>query len=335
MVGIVLDTNILNSGSKDFTQVQFVSKLEDITREIESNDFYSEVIILLPQIVIDELYEHQLASYYEVVTALRGLKLPDVELTIKKDYEKFLSLRFNESISKLNAGGVRCEILPYPPETTLSSIIQRAIKKRPPFEGIGKQSDKGFKDVILWEALLHYKKNNALHNMILVSHDKQLCKEDLAQEFKEKFRDTVYQINDCQQLYEILARLFKKEYHQTFGEQIKQRLLHLINEDLLSDILCGTELDLYDERFRLTRVDLQKISISNIDDTMNQRGRIMFEVLCQIEIGLITRQEENLTDEGACKIEVEYSFDKDSFYLYSLRNNDWGLDIAFDDTCIL
>lgn len=329
MVGIVLDTNVLNSGSRDFTQVQFVSKLEDITREIESNDFYSEVLILLPQIVIDELFEHQLASYHASVDSLRGLKLPGMEWEIKENYEDFLLLRYKEAIKNLNAGGVRCEILPYPPEKALLPIIQRAIKKKPPFEGGGKQSDKGFKDVILWESLVHYKRNNALHEIILVSKDKQLCQEELAKEFCAEFRDTLHQVNDSSQLYEELAQIFDKEYHQTFGERIKQRLLVVVNEDFLNNILRGKYIEVYDERFRLEEVELKGASISNIEDTITSEKRIIFEVLCDLTIGLTTSSEEYLTDEGYCKIEIKYSFEKDDFNLCNLRSDDWGLDIAF------
>ena len=48
------------------------------------------------------------------------------------------------------------ETLPYPKDNVLSQIINRAIEKRPPFEGKDKRSDKGFKDVISWESILNY-----------------------------------------------------------------------------------------------------------------------------------------------------------------------------------
>lgn len=329
MVGIVLDTNVLNSGSRDFTQAQFVSKLEDITREIESNDFYSEVVILLPQIVIDELFEHQISSYYGAVEGLCGLKIPDAEFVIKENYEEFLSLRFKESLANLNSGGVRCEILPYPPEATLVPIIQRAVKKKPPFEGVGKQSDKGFKDVLLWETLLDYKRNNAHCKIILVSHDKQLIRVELAQEFQAEFNDILYQFSDTLQLYQELAKLCEQEYHQTFGESVKQRLIDWMTDDMMGEILIGEELELWEGRFKIVSVKLQKVSILDIEDAISKERKMVFDVLCPMEIGVTSQQEEYLTDEGCCKIGIEYSFDKDGFDLRNLRSEDWGLDITF------
>ena len=48
MISVVLDTNLLKSGSTDFTVVHFVNKLNDIIGEIESNDLYDKVQILIP-----------------------------------------------------------------------------------------------------------------------------------------------------------------------------------------------------------------------------------------------------------------------------------------------
>ena len=74
MIDIVLDTNLLKSGSTDFTIVQFITKVNDILDVIESNDWYEKVSVLIPQIVIDELFEHQKKAYYDKFASIKSCK---------------------------------------------------------------------------------------------------------------------------------------------------------------------------------------------------------------------------------------------------------------------
>lgn len=56
---------------------------------------------------------------------------------------------------------------------SLQNIIKRSLERRAPFEGgKGQKSDKGFKDVILWESNI---KDNKLDTILLFSADKRIC----------------------------------------------------------------------------------------------------------------------------------------------------------------
>ena len=90
MISVVLDTNLLKSGSTDFTVVHFVNKLNDIIGEIESNDLYDKVQILIPQIVIDELYEHQKKAYLDKYSSIKSCKFHTFDIIPHPNYEQWL-----------------------------------------------------------------------------------------------------------------------------------------------------------------------------------------------------------------------------------------------------
>lgn len=56
-------------------------------------------------------------------------------------------------------------------EEVLSTVIDRANKRIPPFSSAKDSSDKGFKDCLLWISLLEYFKNNGESQVVFVSDD--------------------------------------------------------------------------------------------------------------------------------------------------------------------
>ena len=63
MIDVFIDTNILNSRNEQLDKALFVEKLKEIIGEIEINDIYTEIKILLPRMVLNELYQQQLEMY--------------------------------------------------------------------------------------------------------------------------------------------------------------------------------------------------------------------------------------------------------------------------------
>lgn len=63
MINIFIDTNILFSKNEKLDEVGFLQKLQEIIDDIEVNDIYTEVKILLPRMVINELFQQQLDIY--------------------------------------------------------------------------------------------------------------------------------------------------------------------------------------------------------------------------------------------------------------------------------
>lgn len=74
-------------------------------------------------------------------------------------------------------------------EGTLSTIIDRANKRLPPFSAAKDASDKGFKDCLLWLSMLSYFKANGETEILFLTDDKSAFRNN-AEMLEEEFRDT-------------------------------------------------------------------------------------------------------------------------------------------------
>lgn len=64
-------------------------------------------------------------------------------------------------------------VLPLPSNQRFPAIMERAFRKKPPFKGGEGESDKGFKDTILWESILEYPyEQERIGRVILITENK-------------------------------------------------------------------------------------------------------------------------------------------------------------------
>ena len=81
-----------------------------------------------------------------------------------------------------------------------SKILGRCVNKEKPFSG---ESDKGFKDVVLWESIIEYAENNANNEkFILITNNSKDFIKNLEQEFKDRTGKEIiiyYKIKDFQE----------------------------------------------------------------------------------------------------------------------------------------
>lgn len=236
MICVFLDSNILHSKSTDFTKARFAEKLEELIGEIEVNDLYTYVKLVIPQLVISELRRQQIDDCSEVVRTLRKIKVTNQVIELPQDYEKICDLIFDETLDRLHDGTVKVDVAPYPPNEVLQGLIQRAISKDPPFEGKEKESDKGFKDALIWESLLDYKRLNPKNILVLYSRDTRITDTFLAKEYTSLFNETIHMIyrsdsNSHRQLLDKLRELSDiEEDRATFAQQLRDRLISIIQE---------------------------------------------------------------------------------------------------------
>ncbi|MBY7024000.1 MULTISPECIES: PIN domain-containing protein [Clostridium] len=149
---IIIDTNSLFVKKyRDFTRIEFLDNVQSLIDDIDLLN-QSGISIVLPQIVIDELVKQQVEEYDRVIKGIGNIKLPFVDINKKTDYKDYIERKLDEEMNKLKKNGkLNFKVITYPKNDALQAIIKRSIEKRPPFEGKDKISDKGFKDVILWE----------------------------------------------------------------------------------------------------------------------------------------------------------------------------------------
>ena len=324
MIGIVIDTNIINSGSNNFMIAQFSSKLDDIIRALESTDNYQDIKILLPQIVVQELYQHQLSNYQKRVDALKSLKMPGLDYTQENDYPAILTRSFDETIANLTSRTLQTEIIDYPKDSALPNIIKRALLKQAPFEGEDKVSDKGFKDVILWESVLEYKRQHHNDTLILFTSDIRLCCSSLENEYQTLFHDNIYLLqqiknNDYSILYDKVSTLLesKTTNQRNFDEENKQRLLELLNTDNISYLFEDLPIEADEGTLICSHINLGNKSIVNITD-MPDENKIIYIVNIEVFVDAKDEEEGYYYWEDSAELTIDYYFEDDAFYLQQL-----------------
>ena len=239
MIDVFIDTNILHSRNEQLDKALFVEKLKEIIGEIEINDIYTEIKILLPRMVLNELYQQQLEMFDDLNKRLENVSMPNMQYDRVFNYGEYLETTFKKAITELKQGIVAVEVVDFPASDRLNSIISRAIKKEPPFEGKEKHSDKGFKDVLIWESIKEYKEKHINDTIVFYCNDNLLASNALRKEFKEDFRDEIY-IEQKNALMKRLTTLCNKnETEKTFSSQLNERIENCLshNNEILYDLL--------------------------------------------------------------------------------------------------
>lgn len=157
MIYIVFDTNMLyNSDTKydDFSFNKNINLFIDFLKDEELTDKCS---ILIPKVVIDELKQQQKEHFCEDYKKLQDLlsrqgDLCNVVWNIDIDkYDSYIESKIENYIVQK-----KIEIIDVCSEKAFKGILEKALKKNPPFEGVEKKSDKGFKDAVIWHSLIEY-----------------------------------------------------------------------------------------------------------------------------------------------------------------------------------
>ncbi|MGM0316473.1 MULTISPECIES: PIN domain-containing protein [unclassified Enterococcus] len=204
---IVFDTNKLYNSFDNggYSEIGLNSIFKNVVDEIEKLNLTNTVEILLPEFVLEELKKQYIDKFYNNLKAdidrIKNKKYPILSLKIDGQENLDVKLEQIESIADdkfkkykktLKKYSVNIEMISVSENTeTFRRIIQRAFEKNPPFgnpNGKG-DSDKGFKDVLIWESAIEYKKKNSEVTIVIYSGDGILKHEYLEKEYKLIFND--------------------------------------------------------------------------------------------------------------------------------------------------
>ena len=334
MICVFLDTNILHSKSTDFTKARFAEKLEELIGEIEVNDLYAYVKLVIPQLVISELRKQQIDDCSDTVKDLRKTKVTSQVIELPQNYEETCDKVFNDTLDGLRNGTVKVDVAPYPPDEALQGIIRRAISKNPPFEAKEKESDKGFKDALIWESLLEYKKQHSKDVFVLYSKDKRITDSFLAKEFKELFGEEIHMVfrenqNSHKKLLDKLRELSDvEEERATFSQQLKDRLISLIQA--MPSVYFAEPDKAYEVDGEQIRVDDCSInSITITDEIEDHEDIITFYLTLNIAYDFRDVYGGFGNMDLDCKVIVNYSLSEDKFY-YQGNEDPEGVFWEFD-----
>lgn len=319
MISVFIDTNMLFSRSTDFSQARFYEKIQEITSEIEVNDLYANVKLVIPQIVIDELFQQQKEEYMEAVTKIKKYKIPNVNISFPDDYEACCQTLFTEVIDLMKRGMVNVDIAPYPPDEALKNLIVKVINKYPPFEGKEKQTDKGFKDALIWESLIAYKKTHLDSNIVLYSKDVRLTDKQLEIEFETLFNEKITMVkrenpNSHDELLSVLRNFEnKKEKSQSFVQELKNQLVGELMDIPLGYIIDNNnKLEIENQTWVVKDGSVSNIVIQNVQD---EEDVIRFDV--QISI--------NLNCCAECDEFMSVSYEANAIVIYQISNSKFFL----------
>lgn len=193
---IVFDTNVLYQNYEkkaDFTNFSFNATFKNIVDIINEYDIYEFVTIAIPEVTLNEMikqiiYAHDI-KLNEFESRLKKYIFPEYRIIKDKtlDYKSYITLRAAIYGKEIKSHGINNVItLPVPSDNRFKTIIKRAFDKKPPFEGKDKNSDKGFKDVLIWESILEFAQLHKQSNIIFYTKDNGF-KDTLNAEFKEMY----------------------------------------------------------------------------------------------------------------------------------------------------
>ena len=274
---LIFDTNALYVSydkMPKFTDFSFSGTFKAFLDEIEQLDIYDIVAMAVPTIVWSEARKQNVEAYNkkvnELETTLMKASFPFHHLTREEkcDYEKHLDILIEEYKNSLQKRQVKVIDIELPSNKRFSSIIQRALSKKPPFEGTNKESDKGFKDALLWESIIEYKKHNKATQIILYTNDSIFGSEELKNEFRTLFNEEIIICGSRTEsiLHDLLENLAKCKDDTT--PLLEQDItLNKLREFLFSNE-CASQLTwfcqgLIGDNFY---IKLDRIEVSSIED---------------------------------------------------------------------
>ena len=194
---LIFDTNVLfqkYDKKADFTTFSFNSTFKNVIDMVNQLDIYEQVTIVIPEVTWNEMKKQIVDAHQKKVDEYKSYItkwiLPEFSISEIKidDYIEYITKEIDTYKSEIQSGINNIMVLPIPSDNRFKGIVQRAFDKAPPFGGKEKNSDKGFKDVLIWESILELTFSHKYANILFYTKDKGF-KEILKEEFQETNHD--------------------------------------------------------------------------------------------------------------------------------------------------
>lgn len=295
LIKIIVDTNICHSGNQfcDYREFSLGKKIETLIEWVECLRLTNQVKIVFPEMVIKELLRQRIdqcrVKKEEILNLINSNYFPDIDVCVQAkkefDYEKYIT----NIVNQLFSNNIYFERnMPCP--LYADKLIERAIQKKQPFEGARKQSDKGFKDAVIWESILEYKENHIGDELVLYTADNMFGKE-LVDEYKEKYNENLYL---CRQEEDLLKYLFQKaNVDNTYAEKT-MKIYSMVKQYLDNNIseIVGLYIKHHKEGawYECLEVDVQSVRRTDLylSDNGEVAGNQSYEAIFWIESRIYT-----------------------------------------------
>lgn len=208
MIYITSDCNfwhISYDRGADYTKFYMNKQFNKMIELTEEKSLRDEISVVVSEVVIKELVQQKLEAFVETCERIRELSDSIGEygyseiMVSQEDYKEILCEQVNEYLEQ-------CPVIfmPVCKNEHFSSIVDRAIQKKPPFEGADGKADKGFKDVLIWYSMLDFA-TKCTGEYFFITNDNIFQgenKKELIKEFRER---TGCKLHICRNVEDILA----------------------------------------------------------------------------------------------------------------------------------
>lgn len=191
---------------------------------------HENVEILIPKLVIDELIEQKKDAFRTRMDRIRQMEkgspgLFSVEFNItEEEYYQLISKQVDDFLK--SSEGV--PVLPVCHES-FNNIIADSINKRPPFEGAEKESDKGFKDTVIFYSICEYAKSHHGKYIILTA-DSQFTGDrgiDIRKRFERETHSELKIFRNNDELFHFLDTTKEQQYYRSVNvDMVKHTRSH-------------------------------------------------------------------------------------------------------------
>ena len=192
------------------------------------------------------------------------------------------------------------------------SIVNRALKKNPPFEGKDKKSDKGFKDALIWESILDFASQHTNAEIIFYSKDNGFDN-FLSDEFIKLFPDAhIYICKDQNSVYQRLTEWAKQidSYSTPLIEEYKEnrKLIEWINsEEFLNQL---KEFNVFEKSHLIIDYNMSLDSYSDIQINCEDEKNIQYSFDATLNVVYVLNNGSSISDKIDVQIMVDELFNK-------------------------
>ncbi len=298
---LIFDTNVLfqkYDKKANFTAFSFNATFQNVIDMINQLDIYSQVVLAIPSVVWREMEKQIIEKHDELLLSYKNTISKNLfpEYTINENavinYPEYIKSKIVEYKSGLSNELNQVIELPIASNSRFDSIVNRAFRKLPPFEGKDKKSDKGFKDALLWESILEFALKNPNSKIIYYSKDNAFG-EFLLKEFTENIADSSLFI--CDNEIEVKKQLEKwaKEIDEYSYQPIEdfdenEGIINWLNSNDFSSQIIERNFGLVEKGRLITSSSAHLISVDSIENltSNDDSNKFYVEIVLQIKYEL-------------------------------------------------
>lgn len=337
---LVFDTNTLfqrYDKMADFTSFSFNATFENVTAMVNQLDIYDNVKLAIPEVVWNEMTK-QIIDAHDLKIAdyqnrIKNWKFPEYKTTQIKidDYSKYIGEKIAEYKSAIASGINTIVELPTPQEKCFERIVKRAFDKAPPFGGKEKNSDKGFKDVLIWESILELAEKHPTANIIFYTNDKGF-KDVLIEEFCQLSPDATISIcsteDEVKEQLEQWAQEIDIYSYQPIPEYMENKgLIEFLNSSHFQAQMIDRDFGIAEKNRLIEGATFHLLSYDNIEVISEDENNTRYMVDTRLKVGYTFKGGISIDEEIDVRVEISCLVDEiyvveDMYKLYDEEDGD-------------